>query len=128
MLFRSFSELLARVRALLRRQGGDPSPELRVADLVLNAARHKVWRAERPIELTPKEFALLEFLMRRADTIVSRTQIAEHVWGSDYDPFSNVADVYVGYLRRKLSASGVPPTIIQTVRGLGYMLKAPQAG
>ena len=65
--------------------------------------------------------------MRRADTIVSRTQIAEHVWGSDYDPFSNVADVYVGYLRRKLSASGVPPTIIQTVRGLGYMLKEGEA-
>ncbi|MEQ1729249.1 MAG: helix-turn-helix domain-containing protein, partial [Vicinamibacterales bacterium] len=65
--------------------------------------------------------------MRRSDTIVSRTQLADHVWGNDYDPFSNVADVYVGYLRRKLTAAGVPGTLIQTIRGLGYMLKSPSA-
>ena len=73
----------------------------------------------------PTEFRLLEFLMRRAETIVSRTQLADHVWGNDYDPFSNVADVYIGYLRRKLTAAGIQGTLIQTIRGLGYMLKRP---
>jgi DNA-binding response OmpR family regulator len=78
----------------------------------------------RELQLSATEYRLLEYLMRRAETIVSRSQLADHVWGTDYDPLSNVADVYVGYLRRKLTTAGVPGTLIQTIRGLGYMLKA----
>ena len=81
------------------------------------------------IDLSATEYRLLEFLLRRAETIVSREQLAEHVWGDDYDPFSNLADVYIGYLRRKLRAAGVD-SLIHTIRGMGYMLKdrAPHEG
>jgi DNA-binding response OmpR family regulator len=77
------------------------------------------------VALSATEYRLLEYLVRRAETIVSRAQLADHVWGNDYDPTSNLADVYIGYLRRKLTTAGVAGTLIQTVRGLGYMLKQP---
>ncbi len=92
--------------------------------LTMDLETHRVTANSRDeLHLSATEYRLLEFLMRRAETIVSRSQLADHVWGNDYDPFSNLADVYVGYLRRKLTAAGIAGTLIQTIRGLGYMLK-----
>lgn len=120
----SFDELLARVRALTRRgRSRHVSATLAYGPLAMDLETHQVKAHQQELHLSATEYRLLEFLMRRAETIVSRTQLADHVWGNDYDPFSNVADVYVGYLRRKLTAAGVPGTLIQTIRGLGYMLK-----
>ena len=124
----AFDELLARLRALTRRgRSRNRSATLACGPLAMDLEGHTVTALGQPLHLSATEYRLLEFLMRRADTVVSRTQLADHVWGNDYDPFSNVADVYVGYLRRKLTAAGVPGTLIQTIRGLGYMLKAPAA-
>lgn len=118
-----FQELLARVRALLRR-AKDLRPEsLAVADLVLNPANHKVTRAGIDIRLTAKEYSLLEFFMLRQDKIVNRNEIAEHVWDENFDPFSNVIDVYVRRLRRKID-EGFDPTLIHTRRGEGYIFSA----
>jgi DNA-binding response OmpR family regulator len=124
----SFDELLARLRALTRR-GRTPqmSAALTYGPLAIDLETHRVTANGEEIHLSATEYRLLEYLMRRAGTIVSRTQLADHVWGNDYDPMSNLADVYVGYLRRKLTAAGVAGTLIQTVRGLGYMLKSPPA-
>lgn len=120
----SFDELLARLRALTRRgRSRHVSAMLSYGPLTMDLDTHGVTANGHELHLSATEYRLLEFLMRRVETIVSRTQLADHVWGSDYDPFSNVADVYVGYLRRKLTAAGVPGTLIQTIRGLGYMLK-----
>ena len=120
----SFDELLARVRALTRRgRSRHVSATLAYGPLVMDLETHQVKAHQQELHLSATEYRLLEFLMRRAETIVSRTQLADHVWGNDYDPFSNIADVYVGYLRRKLAAAGVPGALIQTIRGLGYMLK-----
>jgi DNA-binding response OmpR family regulator len=120
----AFDELLARLRALTRRgRTAHLSAVLRHGPLAVDTAAHAATVDGRPVSLTATEYRLLEFLVRRAGTIVSREQLGEHVWGGDADPFSNVADVYVGYLRRKLAAAGAPP-LIRTVRGLGYMLKA----
>ncbi len=122
----AFDELLARIRALTRRgRSRHQSATLTCGPLEMNLEGHTVTALGEPLHLSATEYRLLEFLMRRVETIVSRTQLADHVWGNDYDPFSNVADVYVGYLRRKLTAAGVPGTLIQTIRGLGYMLKIP---
>ena len=120
----AFDELLARLRALTRR-GRTPhlSAVLRHGPLAVDTIAHAATVDGRSVALTATEYRLLEFLVRRAGTIVSREQLGEHVWGGDADPFSNVSDVYVGYLRRKLAAAGAPP-LIRTVRGLGYMLKA----
>ena len=124
----AFDELLARLRALTRRgRSRHHSATLACGPLQMDLEGHTVNAEGQPLHLSATEYRLLEFLMRRADTIVSRTQLADHVWGNDYDPFSNVADVYVGYLRRKLTAAGIPGTLIQTIRGLGYMLKTPSA-
>ena len=124
----AFDELLARLRALTRRgRSRHHSATLTCGPLQMDLEGHTVNAEGQPLHLSATEYRLLEFLMRRADTIVSRTQLADHVWGNDYDPFSNVADVYVGYLRRKLTAAGIPGTLIQTIRGLGYMLKTPSA-
>jgi len=121
----SFDELLARLRALTRRgRSRNVNATLTYGPLVMDLETHRVTARGEELHLSATEYRLLEFLMRRAETIVSRTQLADHVWGNDYDPFSNVADVYVGYLRRKLSAAGVPATLIQTIRGLGYMLRS----
>jgi DNA-binding response OmpR family regulator len=119
-----FAELLARVRALLRRGAAAGPPTLSVADLVLDPATRKVTRAGQPIDLSPREYALLEFFMRNRERVLSRTLIAQHVWGIDFDTFTNVIDVYVNYLRRKIDAS-FEPKLLQTVRGVGYVLKEP---
>ena len=124
----AFDELLARLRALTRRgRSRHVTAVLTYGPLVLDLEGHTVQADGADLHLSATEYRLLEFLMRRAETVVSRTQLADHVWGNDYDPFSNVADVYVGYLRKKLTAAGVPGTLIQTIRGLGYMLKQASA-
>jgi two-component system copper resistance phosphate regulon response regulator CusR len=117
----AFKELLARLRALMRRPREARPPELRLADLVLHTASRQVTRRHRPIRLTAKEFALLEFLMTHAREIVTREQISEHVWDESYDPFSNLIEVYVQRLRRKIDSGG-GPRLIHTCRGAGYML------
>jgi heavy metal response regulator len=116
-----FKELLARIRALLRRPRELRPQILQVADLKLNTGDHSVTRQGRPIGLTAKEYALLEFLMVRANHIVNREQIAQHVWDENFDPFSNVIDVYVRRLRTKIDKT-FEPSLIRTRRGEGYML------
>lgn len=119
----AFSELLARIRALLRRPPLQAGAVLRVGDLEMDVARHEARRAQRVVELSPREFALLEYLMRHPAQVLSRTQIIEHVWNFDFSYESNVVDVYIGYLRRKLNRGSDTP-LIQTVRGVGYRLSA----
>ena len=119
----SFVVLLARIRALLRR-GVTPRPaSLTVDDLVLDPAAHTVHRGEANIELTPREFSLLEYLMRRAGDAVSKADILHHVWDANYDGDANVVEVYVGYLRRKIDLP-FGRRSIDTVRGAGYRLRA----
>jgi DNA-binding response OmpR family regulator len=120
----AFSELLARVRALLRREGISKSPELRVGDLVLNTLTRQIWRGKRPIELTTKEYVILEYFMRHPNAVVTRTMIEEHAWDYDFDSLSNLVDVYIRRLRRKIDDVG-KGSLIQTIRGAGYRLKAP---
>ncbi len=119
----AIEELLARVRVLLRRGSGEAKGVLEVEDLTLNPASREVTRAGRRIELTAKEYALLEYLMRNAGRVLTRPMIAEHVWNLDFDTFTNVIDVYVNYLRNKID-KGQGPKLIHTVRGSGYVLKA----
>jgi DNA-binding response OmpR family regulator len=121
----AFAELLARTRALLRRRAGEKSIILRVADLVLDPLAHRVSRAGRSIELTSREYSLLQYLLQHPNQVLTRTMIVEHVWGYDFDNFSNVVDVYVNYLRNKVDR-GFEPKLIHTVRGVGYVLKAPR--
>jgi two-component system copper resistance phosphate regulon response regulator CusR len=118
----AFEEFLARVRALLRRGGGPAAPLLRVGDLTLNPATRAVTRAGRPIALTTREYALLEYFMKNAGRVLTRPMIAQHVWGLDFDSESNTIDVYVGYLRRKIDTAG-QSRLIHTVRGAGYVLQ-----
>jgi DNA-binding response OmpR family regulator len=120
----AFNELLARVRALLRREGTSKSSELRVGDLTLNALTRQIWRGQRPIELTTKEYVILEYLMRHPNVVVTRTMIEEHAWDYDFDSLSNLVDVYIRRLRRKIDNER-EDSLIQTVRGAGYRLKAP---
>jgi DNA-binding response OmpR family regulator len=120
----AFNELLARVRALLRREGMSKSPELRVGDLTLNTLTRQVWRGQRPIELTTKEYVILEYFMRHPNVVVTRTMIEEHAWDYDFDSLSNLVDVYIRRLRRKIDDER-EESLIQTVRGAGYRLKAP---
>ena len=117
----SFAELSARVRALLRRRGQVADSVLRVEDLELDRVQRKVTRAGRAIELTPKEFALLEYLMRNAGRRVTRAMIMENVWNLTFDTMTNVVDVYINYLRKKVDASAEHP-LIQTIRGVGYQV------
>jgi two-component system copper resistance phosphate regulon response regulator CusR len=117
-----FGELLARVRALLRRTPVVVAPTLRVGDLEIDTASHRVHRADHEVALTSKEYALLEYLVRNAGRIVSRQMISEHVWKHDVDPLTNVVDVYINYLRKKLDEDKHNP-LIQTVRGRGYLIK-----
>jgi len=119
----AFDEFLARVRALLRRPAGQAAPALRLEDLTLDPATRGVSRGGRPITLTTREFALLEYFMRNIGRVLIRPMIAEHVWGVDYDRESNAIDVYVGYLRRKIDGPGERP-LLHTVRGAGYVLRA----
>lgn len=119
----AFAELLARVQALIRRAHGTPDPiELTVADLRLHRLTRHVERAGRAIELRPREFALLDLLMRNAGRVVSKTMILSHVWGYDFDPGSNVVDVLVFRLRDRIDRDFSPP-LLHTVRGVGYVLK-----
>jgi len=122
----AFEELVARVRALLRRGGPAAPAVLRVADLKLDPVTREVTRSGKRIDLTAKEYALLEFFLRRAGHVVSRAVIAHHVWGVDFDTFTNVIDVYVNYLRKKIDAD-FEPKLLHTVRGVGYVLKEPAA-
>lgn len=118
----AFEEFLARVRTLLRRGTGERTPVLRLDNLTLDPATRKVTRGGRPIDLTLREYALLEYFMRNAGRMLTRALIAEHVWGIDFDPETNIIDVYVGYLRRKLEESA-GTRLLHTVRGVGYVLK-----
>lgn len=119
----AFGELLARLRALVRRGVFERPAVITVGDVVLDPAAHTVTRDGRPVDLSVREFSLLEFLMRHAGEVVSRTRILEQVWDVNYDSFSNVVDVYVGYLRRKLELPFGRP-FIRTVRGVGYVVEA----
>ncbi len=119
----AFQELLARVRALLRRRAEAEAPVLQVADLTLDPARRLASRGGEKIDLTSKEFALLAYFMRNPGRVLTRTMISEHVWDYDFDTMTNVIDVYVNYLRKKIDA-GREPKLIHTMRGAGYVLKA----
>jgi heavy metal response regulator len=118
----AFDELIARVRALLRRRKETEPVTLQVADLTLDPATRTVRRGDERIELTAKEFSLLNHLMRNQGRVMSRTAIAENVWGYYFDTSTNVIDVYINYLRNKIDA-GREPKLIHTVRGVGYVLK-----
>lgn len=123
-----FDELLARVRALLRRTREYRPPRLAIADLELDTNMHRAVRGGRPVSLTAKEFALLEYLLRNRGRVVSRLELAEHVWDRSFDPFSNLVEVYVGRLRKKID-SGADVKLIHTRRGIGYTIGvAPEGG
>ena len=122
-----FDELLARVRALLRRPPLQHGTILQVADLTMDTAKCLVSRGNRTIVLRQREYAVLEYLMRNPDQVLSRDQIGEHVWNLDFYAESNVVDVYIGYLRRKIDPTGTEP-LIHTVRGMGYRMGAPDYG
>jgi len=122
----AFEELLARLEALMRRRGGEIKPEvkeLRIADLILNLETHEVRRGETLIDLTPKEFSLLECFMRMPGKVLSRTRILEQVWGYSADPLTNVVDVYIRQLRRKIDDDH-DLKLLKTIRGFGYKLDA----
>ena len=119
----AFEEFLARARALLRRGSDQRTAVLRLADLALHPATREVTRGDRRIGLTTREYALLEYFLRNAGRVLTRPMLAEHVWGLDFDSESNIIDVYVGYLRRKIQVEG-EPRLLHTVRGAGYVLKA----
>jgi DNA-binding response OmpR family regulator len=120
----SLDELLARARALFRRSGGQVDSVLQVKDLRLDTVSREVTKGGRPLELTAREFSILEFLLYNKNRAVSRFSLAEHVWGDDFDPFSmsNFMDVHIKNLRRKIGDSG-HGTIIRTIRGVGYIIK-----
>lgn len=119
----AFSELLARIRALLRRPPLQVDAVLQVGTLQMDTLRREVLRSGRAIALSPREFALLEYLMRHTDQVLTRTQLVEHVWNFDFPGDFKVVDVYIGYLRRKLERDG-NSGLIHTVRGVGYRLSA----
>ena len=118
----AFEELLARVRALLRRRGGERVAMLTLDDLTLDPATRRVTRAGRRIELTTREYALLEYFLRNVGRVLTRGMLAEHVWGPGFESDSNTIDVYVGYLRKKLEGDGAR-RLLHTVRGAGYAMK-----
>jgi len=120
----AFNELLARVRALLRREAVTKSPELKAGDLVLNTLTREVWRGPKSIELTTKEYVILEYFMRHPNVVVTRTMLEEHAWDYNFDSLSNLVDVYIRRLRRKIDTDR-EKSVIQTVRGAGYRLKVP---
>lgn len=120
----NFDELLARARALLRRPQGMTPALMRLADLELDTQTHRAKRAGTELILTSREYALLEYLMRHVGKVVTRSMLAEHVWEHDFDTFSNVIDVHVARLRRKID-DDFTPKLLKTIRGSGYMLEAP---
>jgi DNA-binding response OmpR family regulator len=117
-----FRELLARLRAIKRRPSTPPSTVLKVADLKLDTVRRQVTRGGRLFELTPKEYALIEYLLRNRNVVVTRAMINEHVWDLDYQPRSNLLEVYINYLRAKLDED-FEPKLIHTIRDTGYVLR-----
>ena len=119
----AFAELLARVRALVRRGTQERGADITYADLRLDPVAHKVWRGGKEIELTAKEYALLEYFIRNPEKTLTRNMIAEHVWDYTFDSFTNIIDVYVNYLRKKIDRD-FATKLVHTVRGVGYMLKA----
>ncbi len=118
----AFEELLARVEALSRRPPARLSPALRVADLMLNLDTREVARGDNAIELTPKEYTVLEYLMRHAGRVMSRTLITEYAWGYHFDPGTNIVDVVINHLRKKIDA-GTTHKLIHTIRGVGYVIR-----
>lgn len=123
----AFEELLARVEVLARRPKKLADPVLRVGDLELDRGTHEVRRGGVQVDLTPKEFAVLEYLMRHAGRVMSRTLITEYVWGYHFDPGTNIVDVVINHLRKKLD-SNADHRLIVTVRGVGYMIRAEERG
>lgn len=121
----SLEELVARVRAILRRtQVADAAGRLEFADLVMDEDTHEVWRAGRPVELTATEFNLLRFLLANARRVLSKGQILDHVWQYDFGGDPNIVETYISYLRKKIDAEG--PPLIHTIRGVGYSLRLPR--
>jgi heavy metal response regulator len=119
----NFTVFLARIRALLRREKIEKEPFLKIADLTLSPVTHKVTRKGKEVELTSKEYALLEYFMRNPERVLTRTLISEHVWDYHFDSLTNVIDVYVNYLRKKIDKD-FEPKLIHTIRGVGYILSA----
>jgi len=119
----AFSELLARVRALLRREALPKNQKLQVGDLTMDTSSRETWRGERKIELTCKEYSMLEHFMRHPNAVLTRTMLEENAWDYEFDGISNIVDVYIRRLRRKLGEAG-EESIIETVRGAGYRLRA----
>ena len=121
----AFAELVSRTKALIRRNAHDRGAELVFADIRLDPVSHKVWRANQEIDLTSKEYSLLEYFMRNPNQALSRTMIAEQVWDYTFDTFTNIIDVYVNYLRKKIDRN-FDKKLIHTVRGVGYILREPE--
>jgi two-component system OmpR family response regulator len=123
----AFAELLARIEAILRRQGASATQtKLRVADLEMDLLAHKVTRSQEAISLQPREYKLLEYLMKNAGQVVTRTMLLENVWEYHFDPQTNVIDVHISRLRQKID-KGYEKPLLSTVRGAGYMLHDPDA-
>ncbi|MBS4027902.1 MAG: response regulator transcription factor [Ignavibacteriales bacterium] len=118
----AMEELFARIRSLLRRGAAEKTPMLRIGDLELDLVSHKAKRADKMIELTAKEYGLLEYFMRNKNRVLSRTLISEHIWNYNFDTGTNIIDVYVNHLRQKVD-NGFEKNLIHTVRGVGYMMK-----
>ena len=120
----AFPELIARIKALTRRPREGAPTVLKVGDIELDTRKRRVWRAAQPVECSPKEIALLEYLMRHTGEVVTRTMISEAVWDSSYNAFTNLIEVFINRLRRKID-HGRPTPLIQTVRGSGYTMRVP---
>lgn len=118
----AFNELLARVRALLRRTGTSRSPKLQIGDLTLDTLTHEVWRGKKMIDLTHKEYTILEYFMRHPSLVITRTMLEEHAWDYESENTSNIIDVYIQRIRRKIDHEG-RDSLIQTIRGAGYRMK-----
>ncbi len=119
----SFEELAARLRSILRRSGPEKTTKLQCGDLILDTVTHFAYRGGKEIELTTKEYALLEYLMRNKNRIVSRSNILQHVWRHSFDPESNIIDVYIKRLREKIEYDPSQPQLIQSIRGVGYRIR-----
>jgi DNA-binding response OmpR family regulator len=118
----AFSELLARIRAVLRREAASKTAKLQVGDLVLDTLTREVWRGQRKVELTTREYTILEYFMRHPSMVITRTMLEENIWDYEYDGMSNIIDVYIRRLRRNIDKEG-EDSLIQTIRGAGYRLK-----
>jgi len=118
----AFSELLARIRALLRRETISKTPRMQVGELILDTLTREAWRGDRKIELTTKEYSILEYFMSHPNMVITRTMLEENAWDYEYDSMSNIIDVYIRRLRRKIDGD-TDESLIQTVRGAGYRLK-----